>query len=566
MENASSSNQESENDKDDIVDNNIGHDLSVWASSHVLSTACVRDLLKILRCHGHSDLPRDPRTLLQTPREISVETKFGGDYFYLGIERELAKKVQSNKGLDSRIRLTVNIDGMPLFKSSNKSLWPILGLIVDDKEECPFPIAIFYGVGKPNDCTGFLKDFLIEYRELITHGFTVNKVKYSIEIVSIICDAPARQYLKSIKAHNSYQGCERCEVQGEYIDKRMVFHSIDAPLRTTEKFKMLSYPNHQIGYSPFCDSKIDVLKCFPIDYMHLVLLGVTKRLLMSLKEGPKICKISNRQLERISQALESYKSKVPSEFARQPRGIDELKRWKATEFRQFLLYTGPLVLKSVIAEKCYIHFMSLSVAMRILLDTNDSIRNNLLAYAGELLEYFVKMAPNLYGNHFTTYNVHSLIHLKQDAQHFNTSLDNISTFPFENYLQTLKMYVKNAKNPVSQVVKRRCEIEIANNSRLKKQIYTSITPGGKDSWFILKSKNVIQIVSKIKHGEYKCNFFHHCHLEPLFQQPCLSTTVNIYKLRKKTKSLSKIVKICEFSRKLVSLKVESGDIALFTRC
>lgn len=79
--------------------------------------------------------------------------------------------------------------------------------------------------------------------------------------------------------------------------------------------------------------------------MHLVCLGVVKRILLLLKNGPAQCKLSMRQIKDISDQLLSYCGKLPSDFARQPRSLLEMDRWKATEFRQFLLYTRPLVLK-----------------------------------------------------------------------------------------------------------------------------------------------------------------------------------------------------------------------------
>ena len=39
---------------------------------------------------------------------------------------------------------------------------------------------------------------------------------------------------------------------------------------------------------------------------------------------------------------------MPSEFARQPSGLDELKIWKATELRTFLLHVGPIVLNYIL--------------------------------------------------------------------------------------------------------------------------------------------------------------------------------------------------------------------------
>ena len=85
--------------------------------------------------------------------------------------------------------------------------------------------------------------------------------------------------------------------------------------------------------------------------MHLACLGVIKRLLLFWKEGPQQYQLSAAQLAVVSEKLKQYKGKMPSEFARQPRGLDEVKKWNATEYRQFLLYTGYLVLEGVLSRE-----------------------------------------------------------------------------------------------------------------------------------------------------------------------------------------------------------------------
>ena len=86
-------------------------------------------------------------------------------------------------------------------------------------------------------------------------------------------------------------------------------------------------------------------------------------------------------------------------------------------------------------------------------------------YARKLLRYFVANCEPLYGPEFVVYNVHGLLHVADDVQYFGTSLDNVSAFKYENYLQTIKRLVRGASNPIAQVSKRLHEHEYVAGSQ-----------------------------------------------------------------------------------------------------
>lgn len=425
-------------------------ELAAWAVKNKCSRQSVNELLKLLHKHNlaENELPLDSRTLLKTPRSVETDVKCGGDYIYIGLESEIKRVLQIENLiiLNNIIKLQVNVDGIPLWKSKNTQFWPILCSF----NGCdPFTVALFCGNSKPTSVRDFLSDFLEEYSNLIENGITLGMKNYSIEIENFVCDAPARSFLKYIKQHNAYYSCERCIERGTW-EGRVIFLSCQKySLRNGDDFRNFMYEDHQIQLSPLAEYGFPCVSSFCLDYMHLIILGATKRFLQFLKRGPRKCKLSSSQLDQISANLQKIKQYVPSDFVRKPRDISEMEIWKGTELRMFLLYTGPIVLKPVLKSEVYDLFMCLSIATSILISEKFCVKY--LNYANDLYNYFANKAPELLSETFNSYNIHNLKHIAEDVKHFNTPLDNMSAFKYENYLQKSKKMLKSTNNPLVKV-------------------------------------------------------------------------------------------------------------------
>ena len=291
----------------------------------------------------------------------------------------------------------------------------------------------------------------------------------------------------------------------------MTFEDTNCTMRNDEDFNDFKYTDHQHSKSEFINHGIPCVSKFALDYMHLVCLGVAKRILYFLQGGPRICRLSQAQLSIISTRLDALRNQLPAEFARQPRGLKHLKRWKASEFKQFLLYTGMFALKGVVKKEVYNHFLTLSIAISILMyfDATDANYMELFEYTKQLLHWFVDAAPNIYGKTFVVYNVHNLIHLHEDVENNQCGLESLSAFLFENFLHRIKRMVRKSHQPLSQIAKRVQEIQESNFSLISKKIKTKIqssTKTGRNSWFYLKSKKIVEVleVVLIVSFELKC--------------------------------------------------------------
>lgn len=351
--------------------------------------------------------------------------------------------------------MLINVDGIPLAKSSGSQFWPVLGAIAQLDNTPPFIIAAYHGHNKPECCNVYLEQFVAEANYLLTNGIIFQDRKLKIEFLAFVCDAPARSFIKKIKCHTGYFGCDKCIQKGCYVENRVVFPQMDAPLRTDGGFIWQENEEHHTGRSILENIlKIKMVSHFPHDYMHLVCLGAMRKLVLLWMRGKLPIRLSSHQINQVSCTLVRISKLVPNEFARKPRSLREVDRWKATEFRQLLLYTGPFVLKSSIRKKYYTHYLALACAIRILVSPQLAVTE--ANDAQKLLEYFVEHYETLYGREQLSYNVHNLIHLANDVARLG-HVDLFSAFKFENYLQEVKRLVRKSPLPLQQLIRRICE-------------------------------------------------------------------------------------------------------------
>ena len=76
-----------------------------------------------------------------------------------------------------------------------------------------------------------------------------------VALSRVVCDAPARAFLKRIKGHSGYNGCDKCIQPGLY-NLKMTFPEVDAPIRTNVAFNEMEDAEHHKGPNPFHTMKV----------------------------------------------------------------------------------------------------------------------------------------------------------------------------------------------------------------------------------------------------------------------------------------------------------------------
>ncbi len=141
--------------------------LAEWAAEYNISQNALSALLKILKQKG-LNVPLDARTLMCTERKCNVKNVAGGSYYHFGIRNSVVAELASLdfdlRVLTDTLTLRINIDGLPLFRSTTLCLWSILARIKKIPNSNVFMIGLYSGVTKLSQLQEYLNEFIQDFK------------------------------------------------------------------------------------------------------------------------------------------------------------------------------------------------------------------------------------------------------------------------------------------------------------------------------------------------------------------------------------------------------------------
>lgn len=393
--------------------------------------------------------------------------------------------IQDKRGKnDFVLTLNMNTDGAPIFQSSKKSMWPIQCIINELPPKLRFKTLILAaiwlpnGEPKPNDMNLYISVFLQQIKKLMEKGIKIvnnfaETYNVFLMLLSLPVDSVARPVLQNRMQYNGYYGCSWCYIPGTYGNRCMKYvmtaeennpadRCHEEYLKDIEHCSCLGKPIRGVkGKSVLITLPyFDCVWGFPAEYMHSSLLGVTKQLWEKwATDSESQIRLKPTDKRFIDERLIAIRP--PSEIHRLPKVLKDRAKWKATEWRSWLLFYSIPCLNGVLPEKAFISFVLFVKSIHALL-SHDITNEKLLQVEINLVQ-FVCECQCLYGECFMTFNVHVLLHLVESVRK-NGPLWATSAFPFESGIGHLKNRITGPNGVMQQIVNRTLQINQVKNN------------------------------------------------------------------------------------------------------
>ncbi|GAA50371.1 kinesin family member 3/17, partial [Clonorchis sinensis] len=125
-------------------DNNPVHDRGLYAPGQ--DWIVPSQILGRAKGYFFRSLPKDPRTVMKTPRRCCVRQKAVGMYIHLGLKAGLLRQLRELHTRVTNMDMQMNIDDIRAYNNSRTQVWPILYRIISTFLGQSFVIGIYCGV------------------------------------------------------------------------------------------------------------------------------------------------------------------------------------------------------------------------------------------------------------------------------------------------------------------------------------------------------------------------------------------------------------------------------------
>lgn len=285
-----------------------------------------------------------------------------------------------------------------------------------------------------------------------------------------VADAPARADVLNMQHRMGDCGCNLCEIktrnckvtEGKRSHRVYLYPRNAVQLRTHQSIQKQGQEALKLnkpvkGIKGICVLSIlpelDLSTCLVPECMHSIFLGIVKRfMVLWFIKNPKIG--LKKRITDIDNILLGIKP--PNTFKRLPRSVTECKKYKATEFYNWLLFYSIPILYEFLEEKYFQHWLVLVISVYTLL--KKEINQNEATKVEELLNLFVKNVERLYGDKEMTYNLHQLLHLPLYVKRWGP-LWATSAFSFESFNGKISTFIHGTKNVGKEIVENLKAIE-----------------------------------------------------------------------------------------------------------
>ena len=247
------------------------------------------------------------------------------------------------------------------------------------------------------------------------------------------------------------------------------------------------------------NERFDMVADSPVEYMHVVCIGVVKRLVeLTFNVGEKRTRVTKRKLSSAASFnVFLLETKVPQEFPRRTRELD-FAVMKATEFRNIILFHFINVIQCIeVSAKERTVWLLLAFSIRACILPSKEFQPIPLETIDFACEQFYILYEKLFGCWNCTYSTHVVSsHLIE--MRFCGPLTCTSAFPFENFYGEMRhAFTPGTQSPLKQIFEKILIKRALSHHNCKDRIFFS----NKNT--SLQCNNLVYSYESNKHNIYE---------------------------------------------------------------